>query len=131
PTAGLDPVFRRELTEILSDIMQNENKTILFSTHITTELDRVADFITYINNGEIVFSREKDDIIESFALVKGPNALLNKELKEKLAGFRQTEFGFEGVTDRMAEVQEEFDDQLVIEKPSLEDIMFYYSGRAK
>ncbi|HEX7064396.1 MAG TPA: ABC transporter ATP-binding protein [Bacillales bacterium] len=129
PTSGLDPIFRRELTELLSDIMQNENKTILFSTHITAELDRIADFITYINNGEIVFSREKDDIIESFALVKGPNAVLKKALKDKLAGFRQTEVGFEGVTDQMDEVEAQFGDQLVIEKPSMEDIMFYYSGR--
>src|SRR5699024_8891234 len=56
PTSGLDPVFRRELLEIFGEIIQDEEKTILLSSHMTTDLDRIADFITYIDDGKIIFS---------------------------------------------------------------------------
>ncbi|WMT43528.1 ABC transporter ATP-binding protein [Paenibacillus sp. D2_2] len=52
PTAGLDPVFRRELLEMLSDFILDEQKTILFSTHVTTDLDRIADYVTFLNRGD-------------------------------------------------------------------------------
>lgn len=56
PTSGLDPVIRSEILDILSYILQDENKGILFSTHITSDLDKIADYVTLINNGEIIFS---------------------------------------------------------------------------
>ena len=56
PTSGLDPVFRRELLEVFSELIQDERKSILFSTHITSDLERIADYITFINDGIIVFS---------------------------------------------------------------------------
>ncbi len=62
PTSGLDPVFRAEVLDLLRDFIQNENKGILFSSHITTDLDKIADFITFVNDGEVVFSKSKEDI---------------------------------------------------------------------
>lgn len=56
PTSGLDPVFRRELLDLLYQLLQGEKKSILFSTHITSDLERRADYITFINHGKIVFS---------------------------------------------------------------------------
>ena len=70
PTSGLDPIFRRELLDILLDIIQDENKSIFFSTHITTDLEQVADYITFMNNGELIFSKEKDEIFDQYLLVK-------------------------------------------------------------
>ena len=57
PTAGLDPVFRSELLDILYNIIQDENVSIFFSTHITTDLEKIADYITFINKGKLVFSQ--------------------------------------------------------------------------
>lgn len=131
PTSGLDPVFRRELLEIFGDIIQDENKTILLSSHITTDLDRIADFITYINDGEIVFSRPKDDIFETYAVVKGPNSIMDEVLMKHLIGTRQTVVGFEALTDDVSKVEKLVDSsQLVIETPNLEDILYYYSKAA-
>lgn len=128
PTSGLDPVFRRELMEIFADIIQDENKTILLSSHITTDLDRIADFITYIDDGEIVFSRPKDDIFETYAIVKGPNSVMNEELMKYLIGTRQTVIGFEALTHETFKVEERAGhDQLVIETPNLEDLLYYYN----
>ena len=69
PTAGLDPVFRFELLDRLSALIQDEKKTVLFSTHITSDLERIADFITFINDGHIIFSTDKDDILDNWNLL--------------------------------------------------------------
>src|SRR5690606_890528 len=66
PTSGLDPIFRRELLDILQELMVNENQTIFLSTHITNDLDRIADYIVFIYKGRILFQKSMDDIRESF-----------------------------------------------------------------
>ncbi|MGI6227915.1 MAG: ABC transporter ATP-binding protein, partial [Peptococcales bacterium] len=71
PTSGLDPVFRNEILEILADLLQDENKGVIFSTHITSDLDKIADYITFINKGKLVFSKTKDEILDNYAVVKG------------------------------------------------------------
>lgn len=77
PTSGLDPVFRSELSDILCSVIQDENVSIFFSTHITTDLEKIADYITFINKGKLVFSRTKDEIIENYGIVKGSKGLLD------------------------------------------------------
>lgn len=125
PTSGLDPVFRREMLDILYDVIQDENKSIFFSTHITTDLEKIADYITFINEGEIVFSKPKDEILESYKIIKGGKDLLNSEIRSKFIGIRETNVGFEALIDDKNKITTFFKDEIVIEKPSLEDIMFY------
>lgn len=71
PTSGLDPVFRRELLDLLADMIQDETRSIIFSTHITTDLERIADYITFIHQGKLVFYEAKDDVLERYTIVKG------------------------------------------------------------
>lgn len=125
PTSGLDPVFRREILDILYSIIQDESKSIFFSTHITTDLEKIADYITFINEGSIVFSKTKDDIMESYGIVKGGLELLNGSSRKEFLGIRENAFGFEALTDDQNKVKKLFGDKVVIEKPSLEDIMIY------
>ena len=129
PTSGLDPIFRREILDILYSIIQDENKSIFFSTHITTDLERIADYITFIDEGEIIFSKEKDLILESYAVVKGGNEDLTPELEKSLLGFRKTNVGFEALTDDKNMIRDLLGEDVLIEKPSLEDIMFYIARR--
>lgn len=126
PTAGLDPVFRRELLDILQDVLQEEDNSILFSTHITSDLDRVADYITFLNNGKIVFSQEKDLVFERYALVKGGLSDLTPTLKERMIGLSQRDTGFEGLMEGRPT-----GDGLLVERPSLEDIMYFYTKGAR
>jgi len=98
PTSGLDPIFRSELLDILVDIIQDENKSVFLSTHLTTDLDKIADYITFINQGELVFCESKDEIMERYALVKGGNELLDEELKKEFVGIKQSSYGFTGLT---------------------------------
>lgn len=125
PTSGLDPVFRREILDILYDIIQDENKSIFFSTHITTDLEKIADYITFINDGKIVFSKSKDEILESYAIIKGGNDLLNSESRKEFIGLRETHVGFEGLCENPQKLKKIFGSDLIIEKPTLEDIMVY------
>ncbi|MEF9864727.1 MAG: ABC transporter ATP-binding protein, partial [Christensenellaceae bacterium] len=71
PTSGLDPVSRDDLVELFQELIEDGEKSILFSTHITSDLEKCADYITYIKNGEIIASDEKDQFIDSYRLVKG------------------------------------------------------------
>jgi ABC-2 type transport system ATP-binding protein len=125
PTSGLDPVFRRELLDLLYELLQSEKKSILFSTHITSDLERIADYITFINRGKIVFSKAKDDVFENYALVKGGNDLLNEETKTWFSGIRKSQFGFEALTDDVNKTKKNFGSNVVIDKANLEDIMYF------
>jgi len=125
PTSGLDPVFRRELLAKLSAFIQDEGKSVLFSTHITSDLERIADFITFINQGGIVFSAPKDEILEKWAVVKGGSELLAEENRRLFRAVRRREFSVQGLTDDGALARRHLGKVAVIEKASLEDIMFY------
>ncbi|MCI1946229.1 ABC transporter ATP-binding protein [Clostridium luticellarii] len=125
PTSGLDPVFRSEMLDILYSIIQDENKAILFSTHITTDLEKIADYITFLNSGKIVFSDTKDNILGSYGIVKGDKNLLKPDIRKKFIGIRENSFGFEGLTNNSSEIKKLFKDKVIIEKATLDDIMVY------
>ena len=125
PTSGLDPIFRREILDILYDVIQDENKSIFFSTHITTDLDKIADYITFIDDGKMVFSKPKDEILENYVLVKGGNGLLDSNNRKEFIGIRETNVGFEGLTENVEEIRRLLGDEIIIERPTLEDIMVY------
>jgi len=126
PTSGLDPIIRSELLDILTFLIQDENKSVFFSTHITSDLDKIADYITFINNGSIVFSCAKDDILEKHGLVKGPKEILNPDVRKYFIGIRETQFGFEGLAENRQQVKRMLKDRAIIDKPTLDDIMLYY-----
>lgn len=127
PTSGLDPLVRAELLDILSYIIQDENKGVFFSTHITSDLDKIADYITFINKGDIVFSTSKDEILDNYGIVKGGNDLLDKDVKKNFIGIKENKFGFEGLVDNKQNAIKIFNSDAIIEKPTLEDIMLYYT----
>jgi ABC-2 type transport system ATP-binding protein len=125
PTSGLDPVVRRELLDFLRELMQDESKSILFSSHVTTDIEQAADFITYVNKGKIVFSKTKDDVFEQYAMVKGGNDLLDDEARKSFVSVRTGEFGFEGLTSNVSTSRKLFGENAIYDRASLEDIMFY------
>jgi len=125
PTSGLDPVVRREFLDFLRELMQDENKSILFSSHVTTDIEQAADYITYVNKGKIVFSKTKDDVFEQYAMVKGGNELLDDETEKSFVAIRSGEFGFEGLTNDVTSSKRLFGEKAIYERASLEDIMFY------
>jgi ABC-2 type transport system ATP-binding protein len=123
PTSGLDPVFRRELLGILADLLQDARVSVLFSTHITADLERTADFITFIKNGRVVFSRPKDDVLETFGVVRGGREMLDGESRRLFDGIRVHEYGFEALTSKIDDVRRRFGDRAAIERATLDDVM--------
>ena len=128
PTSGLDPVFRRELLERLSAYIQDGNRSVLFSTQITSDLERVADYITFIQDGQLVFSATRDEVKDRWGLVKGGLELLDERHRRFFRGIETSAFSFTAVTDDVEAARRRFSGRdVVIEQASLEDVMFYLS----
>ncbi|WP_377863469.1 ABC transporter ATP-binding protein [Bacillus sp. R86525] len=127
PTSGLDPLVRSELIDILLDFMKEPGKSVFFSTHITSDLDKIADMIILIDNGQILIDEEKDVLVETHALVKGDNQLINNQTKKLFLNLSQTKYGFEGITHKIDDVCRLMPGVLM-QRPTIEDIMLSYIG---
>jgi len=123
PTAGLDPIFRRELLQRLSTLLQDEGKSVLFSTHITSDLARIADFITLIRNGEVAFSLPKDELLEQWAVARGDASMLRRIDPSLLRGSRRRAFGVEALVSDASAVRNTLGSEVVIDKATLDDVM--------
>ena len=130
PTAGLDPVFRRELLQRLSAVLQDEGKSILFSTHITSDLERVADFITFVRSGRIVFSLPRHDLFDRWAVVKGDAAVLARLDPATIRGSRRRSLGAEVLVSDAASARRAVGSSAVIERPRLDEVMVLMEGEA-
>jgi ABC-2 type transport system ATP-binding protein len=130
PTSGLDPVFRRKLLDVLSGVLQDERASILYSTHITSDLERTADFVTFLRGGRVEFSRPKDEVIGTWGVVRGGREILDDQARAFFEGVREREHGFEGLTSRVDEAQQRFGARVVVDRASLDDIMVLM-GRKK
>lgn len=125
PTAGLDPTFRRELLDIFQEIMVNENRSIFFSTHTTSDLERFADYIVFIDKGKIVLHQRLDELQEEYVVVKGSTDLLDRDTEAHFISIERSRGVFQALAKDAANVKTVFDDHVVIEKASLDEIMFY------
>lgn len=123
PTSGLDPAMRDELVDMILDFMEDPDHTVLFSTHITQDLDRIADYIVFIDQGKIVFEGTKDELYEQFLLIKGGLDDYEKIKSLKIFGQKKSQFNFEALVLR-EDYKEDAD--LVVEVPTIDQIMIYY-----
>jgi len=128
PTSGLDPISRQEIINILQEYIEDGNKSIIFSTHIISDIEKMADYITFINKGKIVFSEEKTKIEDEYRIVKGGLDILNSEIKNNLIEIKKNKFGFSGLTLNSTALLEKYGDDIVIDRPNIEDIMLYTAG---
>lgn len=124
-TAGLDPVARNEILDILLEYMEDENNSILMSSHITSDLERVADYITFIDKGKILLSDEKYNIIENHMIVKGSSNEIDALPSQYIIGSRKNSYGAEALTHQPKLLQRDFP-HLVYDKISLDDILYFY-----
>lgn len=127
PTSGLDPAARDDLILIFQEFVEDGKHSILFSTHITSDLEKCADFITYIKSGEILASSDVETFEKSYLLVAGKKDDLTPELEGKVIGIHKHNLGFEGMikADDKALVE-----GMEISVPSLEDIMIHLERRS-
>lgn len=123
PTSGLDPVARDELLDILAEYIENENRSVLFSTHITSDVERIADYVTILHNGRVWFTGTKDELSEKYVILRGAEEDISSALREKCIGFHGYRNGFDALlsTEYLGEVS----DGLETEKANIDEILVY------
>jgi ABC-2 type transport system ATP-binding protein len=123
PTTGLDPVFRRELLHGLSGLLQDEKKSVLFSTHITSDLERIADYVTFIRNGSILLTETREELRETWGVVRGEEAVIAALDPEIRRGARRHPHGMDVLVSDAASAGKRVGDRAVVERASFEDIV--------
>ena len=123
PTSGLDPVARDELLDILAEYIEDENRSVLFSTHITSDVERIADYVTILHDGSVWFTGTKDELSEKYVILRGAEEDISSALREKCIGFHAYRNGFDALlsTEYLSEVT----DRLETEKASIDEILVY------
>ncbi len=129
PTSGLDPSARDEICELLGEFVLDEEHSVLFSTHITSDLEKIADHILFILDGEIVFSGPKEDLLQGFVCVKGGVDELNEEQKNRIIGWKEHSMGFEGMMKSEETVF--LPKSLLVDPVTLDEIIVYMNREAK
>ena len=128
PTSGLDPVSRDEILDIFRQIVKNKDRAILFSTHITSDLDKCASDITYIHDGEIIYSGTKNDFVNSYLFIKDKS--LNKELLNEYIAYKEFDDRIEGLIS--PDKKDLFiKNKIEPQEPDLEQIMVYIERSKK
>lgn len=128
PTSGLDPIVRNEIIQIFREYVIEEDHSILISSHITGDLEKIADEIVFINGGKIVLAGNKDEILEKHGLIKCKKSELS-EIKDSLIVHAEEEsFGAAVLVNDRKECEKMYQG-MVIEQASLEDIMMFYVSR--
>ncbi len=121
-TGALDPIMRDEILRLFLEFIQDETKSILFSSHITSDLEKIADYITFINSGYLIFSRVKDDLICTHKLVKCRASKFDELDKQGIVAYHKdmnsVEFILDSSVGRVADQRE-----VIVEKPTIEEIM--------
>lgn len=128
PTGGLDPLVRSQVLDTLADYMNSGGKGVFFSTHITSDLDKIADVLVLIDHGSILFEEEKDILLDSHRMVKGSARWLTEKARPLFSSITETDFGFTGLTGQPDQVRALMPDA-VMERPLIEDIMLDAIGK--
>lgn len=121
PTSGLDPVMRSEILDIFLEFMQDETHSILISTHITSDLEHIADYICFIHKGSIVFTEERGEMLEKHRILKPTDEQLKMIDKRDIIGMRKGRFQ----TEILTTAADKYPD-IVADAPSIEEIMVFY-----
>ena len=123
-TSGLDPIIRDEILDIFMEFIQDENHTILLSSHIISDIEKIADYVTFIHKGRIVFSKSKDDLIYQHGIIRCRKNDIRNIDSSFVVGIRENGFGAEVMIhskDRFKRIYQQFE----VEKVSIEEIMLF------
>ena len=121
PTSGIDPYDRGNVLELIQNFMLDETHTVLFSTHITEDLDKIADYIAIMQDGKITTFEQKDILCESFRLIQC--AELTEEMKSKALGVQKSMFGYTFLTK-----EEIAGENILVKTPTIEEIFIHLLG---
>lgn len=124
PTSGLDPVARSEVIDLFLEFIQDEQNSIFLSSHITADLEKIADYITFIHRGQLVFSDVKDLLLEQYGIAKGEAEQLNRLEQGLVLARRHSQYSCEALVRDRAAAQAQCP-LLTVDPPTLDDIMLF------
>ena len=126
PTSGLDPVVRNEILDIFRKyIEEDETRSILLSTHITTDLEHISDYIVFIEKGKIVFNQPTNELLENYGIIKCSKEDFSRLDKKDYIRFKKEKYQYEVLTKDKNNIKKKYN-ILTIDRPSIEDIMLFY-----
>ena len=126
PTSGLDPIVRNEILDIFRKfIKEDEKRSILISTHITTDLDHISDYIVFLDNGRILFDLPTSELLENYGIVKCSKEDFEKINRNDYIKYRKEKYQYEVLTENKYSFRNKYNIQ-TIDKPSIEEIMLFY-----
>ena len=125
PLNGLDPIIRNEILDIFLEFIQDENHSILISSHITSDLEKIADYITFIHQGKIIESKSKIDFLNEYGLLKCGESDFDKIEKKDILRYKKNSFGYEIMIKNKKDAEINYP-EFVTDSMSLDDIMYYY-----
>ena len=125
PTTGLDPVARNDILDIFQEFIEDGEHSILLSSHITSDLEHIADYIIFISSGEIIFTKSKDELTENFGIVKCDEKDFKNFNKNDYLKYKKNKYEYDVLIENKYEFKRKYDIS-VIDKPTIEDIMLIY-----
>lgn len=124
-TSGLDPIVRDDILDILLDFVQDEKNSILISSHITSDLEKVADYIVFIHKGKVIFEETKDNLIYNYGMMKCKTKEFDFIDKKDIIRFRKMDYGYEILVKNKNEMERKYPN-FVMDNIKIEDIMLMY-----
>ena len=124
-TSGLDPVFRDEILDILREFTEDETHAVLMSSHITSDLDKIADYIAYLHEGKIQFIKTYDEIRNDYGIITCGQELFDSLSRDDIAAYKKEPYSYRVLVKNRAKLRQVFHD-IPMENASIEDIMLFY-----
>lgn len=124
-TSGLDPVMREDILDVFLEFVQDENHSIMMSSHITTDLEKVADYITFIHQGRAMFTKAKDELRYNYGIIRCGSAFFERMDKEDILTFRKEEYQWNVLVADKEAARRRYKDA-VIDNASIDDILLLY-----
>ena len=130
-TSGLDPIMRDEILDMFLDFIQDEENSILVSSHITSDLEKVADYIVFIHKGKLVFSKSKDELLENYGILKCGANLFDEIDKKEMIAYRKQDYEWQVLVENRRAIQKKYPKALIIPASIDEIMLMYVKGEIK
>ena len=124
-TSGLDPIIRDDVLDMLIDFVQDESHSVLVSSHITSDLEKVADYITFLHKGKVVFSHEKDDLVDNYGIISCGAAIFDRLDKTEIIAYRKEDYQYKVLVKNRDKAVKNYP-KAIVSPATIEEIMLFY-----
>lgn len=124
-TSGLDPIIRDDVLDMLIDFVQDESHSVLVSSHITSDLEKVADYITFIHKGKLIFSHDKDDLVDNYGIVNCGAAVFDVLDKTMVVAYRKEDYQYKVLVRDRNRASKNYP-KAIVSPATIEEIMLFY-----